>query len=644
MNRLVVTILGIFGAVGGSALVFIGINKLFDLTEDRYPLFSAIRGGLLSGGLFALLWANRLIESPVIVTIVAIAIGTAVGLALGVLDQPQQRLAASVGGGVALGLLLGIAAQETMTLEGAEIATPGILPSIDPVGVVVGLLIGAGLGFLLWTMGGRQQHNMVSRFLTGISIGWLFGAWLAADFDGSRVEVLIVAVIFGGLVGAVIGGTSNPDQVRRAEVALGSRKYIFLAPALLFVGGALVIPLGRTIWLGFLTGNPKELTWTGLSNYAELFSDPGIIDFSKFPQMFSSRLFWSAAVLIVLALVVGTWLGRRVGRAFAASAGSLSLMGGGFILLGFAVFTSVRGTIPNNLWWIFSVIIFAVSLGLAVAVLADRSKGENIAKSLIFLPMAISFVGASVIWRLIYVARPAQDEQTGVFNALWALIGRWSNSTAASTTIALILGLIVAGLLYLAWRGWQADAQAIVAGSLLGSAVLGWLIFRFLGPGIGGFVTSELTGEIIADPVLFIQQGPWNNFWLMVVFIWIQTGFAMVIFSAAIKSVPGDLLEAARIDGATESQTFWRVTVPQIFPTIGVVVTTLIVTVLKVFDIPKVMTNGNFDTQVLANEMWQRAFTELDFGLGSAVAVILFIGVLPVMAINIRRMQRERLG
>ncbi len=319
-------------------------------------------------------------------------------------------------------------------------------------------------------------------------------------------------------------------------------------------------------------------------------------------------------------------------------------MGGGFILLGFAVFTSVRGTIPNNLWWIFSVIIFAVSLGLAVAVLADRSKGENIAKSLIFLPMAISFVGASVIWRLIYVARPAQDEQTGVFNALWALIGRWSNSTAASTTIALILGLIVAGLLYLAWRGWQADAQAVVAGSLLGSAVLGWLIFRFLGPGIGGFVTSELTGEIIADPVLFIQQGPWNNFWLMVVFIWIQTGFAMVIFSAAIKSVPGDLLEAARIDGATESQTFWRVTVPQIFPTIGVVVTTLIVTVLKVFDIPKVMTNGNFDTQVLANEMWQRAFTELDFGLGSAVAVILFIGVLPVMAINIRRMQRERLG
>jgi alpha-glucoside transport system permease protein len=632
MNRLVVTVLGIVGAVGGSALVFIGVNKLFDLTEDRYPLFSAIRGGVLSGAVFALLWANRLIESPVIVTIVAIVIGTAVGFALGVLESGTQRLAAGVGGGGALGLLLGVSAQET------------VWPSIDPLAVVIGLLVGTGLGFLLWTMSGRQQSNMVSRLFIGISVGWLFGAWLAADFDGSRAEVIIVAVVLGGLIGAAVSLRSRPDPVQRAEVALGSRKYIFLAPALVFVVGALVIPLARTIWLGFLTGNPRELTWTGLTNYADLFTDPGIIDFSDFSGIFGSRLLWAAIVLLIVGTVVGRLLGRRVGTGFSLNAGSLSLMAGGVTLFGFALFTSIRGTIPNNLWWIFSVIIFAVSLGLAVAVLADRSKGENIAKSLIFLPMAISFVGASVIWRLIYVARPPQETQTGVANALWIQIGKWSNSTSASTTIALILGLIVAALLYLAWRGWQAETNAIVAGSLAISLGLGWLIFRFLGPGIGGFETSEVTGEIIAKPVLFIQEAPWNNFWMMVVFIWIQTGFAMVIFSAAIKAVPEDLLEAARIDGATESQTFWRVTVPQIFPTIGVVVTTLIVTVLKVFDIPKVMTNGNFDTQVLANEMWQRAFTELDFGLGSAVAVILFIGVLPVMAINIRRMQRERLG
>jgi alpha-glucoside transport system permease protein len=632
MNRLVVTVLGIVAAIGLSGFVFIGVNKLFDLSEDRYPQYSAIAGGILSGGVFALLWGNRMLLSPVAVTIAAVVIGAAIGYALGILKQSTQRLAAGIGGGVALGLLLGFSAQNT------------VWPSIDPVGIIIGLLIGFGLGFLLWVIGGRQESKMISRLFAGAAIGWLLGAWVATTLDGSRAEVIVVAAVLGGLIGVAVGGRPHPDQARRADIALGSRKYIFLVPALVFVTGALVIPLVRTIWLGFLTGNPKELTWTGLSNYTELLTDPGMIDFSKFGGFLGSKLLWGALVLLALGVVIGKWLGRRVGMGFSAGGGSLTLLAGGVTLLGFAIFTSIRGTIPNNLWWIFSVIVFAVSLGLAVAVLADRSKGENIAKSLIFLPMAISFVGASVIWRLIYVARPPQDPQTGVFNALWVMLGEWSNSVAASATVSLILGLIVAGLLYLAWRGWQADSAAIVASSLVVSAVLVYLIFRFLGPGIGGFAISEVTGEIIADPVLFMQQAPWNNFWMMVVFIWIQTGFAMVIFSAAIKAVPMELIEAARIDGATETQSFWRVTVPQIYPTIGVVVTTLIVTVLKVFDIPKVMTNGNFDTQVLANEMWQRAFTELDFGLGSAVAVLLFIGVLPVMAMNIRRMQRERLG
>lgn len=632
MNRLVVTVLGIVAAVGLSGFVFIGVNKLFDLSEDRYPQYSTIAGGILSGGVFALLWGNRMLLSPVAVTIAAVVIGAAVGFALGTLEQSTQRLAAGIGGGVALGLLLGFSAQET------------VWPSLDPVGIIIGLLIGTGLGFLVWVIGGRHESKMISRLFAGAAVGWLLGAWVAATLDGSRAEVIVVAAVLGGLIGVAVGGRPHPDQMQRVNIAVGSRKYIFLAPALVFVTGALVIPLARTIWLGFLTGNPKELTWTGLSNYTELLTDPGIISFGKFGGILGSKLFWAALVLLALGAVVGRWLGRRVGMGFSAGGGSLTLLAGGVTLLGFAIFTSIRGTIPNNLWWIFSVIIFAVSLGLAVAVLADRSKGENIAKSLIFLPMAISFVGASVIWRLIYVARPPQDPQTGVFNALWVMLGEWSNSGAASATVSLILGLIIAGLLYLAWRGWQADSAPMVAGSLVASAALGYLIFRFLGPGIGGFAVSPLTGEIIPDPVLFIQQGPWNNFWMMVVFIWIQTGFAMVIFSAAIKAVPQELIEAARIDGATETQSFWRVTVPQIYPTIGVVVTTLIVTVLKVFDIPKVMTNGNFDTQVLANEMWQRAFTELDFGLGSAVAVLLFIGVLPVMAMNIRRMQRERLG
>ena len=129
----------------------------------------------------------------------------------------------------------------------------------------------------------------------------------------------------------------------------------------------------------------------------------------------------------------------------------------------------------------------------------------------------------------------------------------------------------------------------------------------------------------------------------MIVLIWIQTGFAMVIFSAAIKAVPGELLEAARVDGATESQSFWGVTIPQIAPTIGVVVTTLIVTVMKVFDIVRVMTAGNFDTNVIANEMYDKAFAEFNFGVGSALAMVLFLSILPIMFYNIRRMQKVAL-
>jgi alpha-glucoside transport system permease protein len=127
----------------------------------------------------------------------------------------------------------------------------------------------------------------------------------------------------------------------------------------------------------------------------------------------------------------------------------------------------------------------------------------------------------------------------------------------------------------------------------------------------------------------------------MIVFIWIQVGFSMVILSAAIKAVPTELIEAAKIDGATDAQVFWRVTLPQIATTIGVVVTTLIVGVMKVYDIVKVMTNGQFGSQVLANNMFQEAFSFNDIGKGAALAILIFVSVLPIMVSNIRRMQRE---
>jgi ABC-type sugar transport system permease subunit len=647
VDRVVITAVGIVATVGLSALVFVGANKLFDLTETRFPIFNASIGAVAGFVVFGLLWANRITISPVIVTVIAVVLGAATGYALGLFEGGSRRLVAGLIGGLALGLLLGFTVRSFFW------------PSIDPVAAVIGLAVGGGLGYLNW-LAVRNRYNLRPLLFLWLGIGWLFGAWLTTDFDatlsggslsgstvGTQAEAIIVAAVLGLLVGAWIGTVPYPDKIKRADISLGSRKFIFLAPALGFIIATLLIPLGRTIWLGFLSGSPTDLQWTGLTNYADIFTDPGIINFSDWTSMFSSTLFWGGVLLVVGGFALGAWIGRSggtgLGTGFSLSAGTLSMLAGGAALLGFAVFVAIRGTISNNLWWIFSVIIFAVGLGLAVAVLADRSKGENIAKSLIFLPMAISFVGASVIWRLMYIARPPGDQQTGVFNTLWVQIGEWSNSATASTVISGMLGLIVLGLAYLAFRGWQSGSNALAAGSLVLTLPLLWLIYRFLGPGIGGFVINS-AGEVVADPVLFIQNAPWNNFWMMVVFIWIQTGFAMVIFSAAIKAVPEDLLEAARIDGATESQTFWRVTVPQIFPTIGVVVTTLIVTVLKVFDIPKVMTNGNFDTQVLANEMWQKAFTELDFGTGSALAALLFVAVLPVMYINIRRMQKERLG
>jgi alpha-glucoside transport system permease protein len=254
--------------------------------------------------------------------------------------------------------------------------------------------------------------------------------------------------------------------------------------------------------------------------------------------------------------------------------------------------------------------------------------------------MAISFIGAGIIWRFMYQARDPSQDQTGVLNAIWVWIGESTTSSTGKAIWLIVLGLIAVGLAFLIRWGLRAKSTAsaaVAAGFLL---LVGYLVYRILGPGLGGYV--EVDGVVTPRPVLFIQEGPFNNMWLMVVLIWVQTGFAMVILSAAIKAVPTDLTEAAKVDGATESQIFWRITLPQIAPTVGVVVTALFVTVMKVFDIVYAMTNGNFGTQVIANQMWISAFGQTNLGLGSALAVLLFVLVLPAMWMNIRRMQREQ--
>jgi alpha-glucoside transport system permease protein len=223
--------------------------------------------------------------------------------------------------------------------------------------------------------------------------------------------------------------------------------------------------------------------------------------------------------------------------------------------------------IRNTIIWILVVPSASVGLGLGIAVLADKlRRGEAFAKSLIFLPMAVSFVGASVVFGLIYKYK-VFGAQTGLLNGI-----------------------------------------------------------------VQGF------GD---EPIAWLSQEPWNNLLLMVIMIWMQTGFAMVILSAAIKSVPDDILEAARIDGATEIQVFWRVVLPSILSTVVVVMTTMIITVLKVFDIVFVMTNGESGTEVIAEQMIRWFFRNDHNGRGAAIAVVLFLAIVPVMWVNVKRFRAE---
>jgi len=193
-----------------------------------------------------------------------------------------------------------------------------------------------------------------------------------------------------------------------------------------------------------------------------------------------------------------------------------------FVFTDDAMLRSIR----NTLGWVIIIPLFTVGVGLAFATLVDRlRRGEAVAKSLIFVPMAVSFVGASIVWRFVYSFRPEGfGNQIGLLNGVLVAVGR--------------------------------------------------------------------------DPVPWLQQQPWNNLLLMVVMVWLQTGFAMVILSAAIKAVPDDILEAARIDGANELQVFWRVIVPSIMSTIVVVTTTMVINAMKVFDIIWVMTNGQNGTEM----------------------------------------------
>jgi alpha-glucoside transport system permease protein len=219
----------------------------------------------------------------------------------------------------------------------------------------------------------------------------------------------------------------------------------------------------------------------------------------------------------------------------------------------------------NNGLWLLLMVPATVAAGLLIALLADRVRYESLAKAIIFMPMAISFIGAGIIWNFMYQIETGAGQQIGVLN-----------------------GIIVA---------------------------------------LGG------------QPVAWMSNASVNNFALMVVGTWLWAGFCMTILSAAIKGLPEEVLEAGRVDGANEWNMFWRIILPMIWPIVVVVTITMMINILKIFDIVFVMTGGNFGTEVIANRMFKLIVT--DVGKSTSIAVLLVLLTIPVMIYNVRRFRAE---
>lgn len=326
------------------------------------------------------------------------------------------------------------------------------------------------------------------------------------------------------------------------------------------------------------------------------------------------------------------------------------LPGGGSEFVGLANYGQMLGepkfreALTNNMLWLIVVPAASTAFGLLSAQLTDRIRWGNVAKSLIFMPMAISFVGAAVIFKLIYDTRPVDQAQIGVLNALWLMFegGPWS-FVFLRLLPALALLVFAALVGWVAWlfvrplvRGWRVGGGTIPLRVLVAVAGL-WLIWLSLRSVVGLFGADFPYGQ----PQTWLTIPFWNNFFLMAVLVWIQTGFAMVILSAALRGVPEDTIEAAIVDGANPFQIFFRIKVPQIMPTIVVVWTTITIVVLKIFDIVFAMTNGQWETQVLANYMYDKLFRANDWGVGSAAAMVIMLLVTPILVWNVWNARKE---
>jgi alpha-glucoside transport system permease protein len=371
----------------------------------------------------------------------------------------------------------------------------------------------AGARFLAWL--GRLFLAVIIPLIAFLVIymGFIF----LRDSNAPKWVITLVAIIWGVGGVAILYWVFNgiveqlSDQWRQRL-----QPFVFVGPAMAILFWYLAFPVVRTFWLSLFgrDGPPR-----GASIFEALQSD-AFVGLTNYVALFSERLLQEA--------------------------------------------------IRNNLMWIVFGSTFTVLLGLLVAVLADRSKFERVAKSLIFLPMAISFVGASVIWNFMYEVRPIDQPQIGVLNAILTALGGQPQS----------------------WDKW-------------------------------------------------VTIAPWNNLFLILIVIWLQTGYAMVLFSAALKGIPEELMEAGRVDGASEVQIFFRIMIPYISGTIITVWTTVVIFTLKIFDVVYVMTGGQFGTHVIATQFYRQSFTARNSGIGSAIAIVLLLTVIPVMVYNLRQFREQ---
>jgi alpha-glucoside transport system permease protein len=336
---------------------------------------------------------------------------------------------------------------------------------------------------------------------------WQGFLWLKAG-DAPKSVVTIVAIIWGVGGVAVLYWIFNwLVEMLSDEWTARLQPFVFVGPALAILAWYLAWPTVRTFYISlFDRDGPALGEFVGLANYVSFFTE------------------------------------RLMREAFR----------------------------NNFLFWILIATPLTVGFGLLVAVLADRSRFERVAKSFIFMPMAISFVGASVIWNFVYEVKAVGSEQIGLLNAIVVGLGGQPQAWTAYTDIA-----------------------------------------------------------------------PFNNLFLVVIVLWLQAGFAMTLFSAALKGIPAEIMEASRVDGATETQVFFRIMIPYIMGTIITVTTTIVIFTLKIFDVVWVMTGGQFGTHVIATMFYRQAFTARNAGLGAAIAIVLLVAVIPVMIYNLRQFREQ---